>query len=59
MSVHGSEHYVMAEENVNVENSKHGTNNECEQSLEREKRIDALLSDKGLLIQKLVDGSHV
>ena len=48
----------MVEENVNTENNEHVMNNERKQLLEREKYIDALLSDKELkelLIQKLVD----
>ena len=52
----------MAEENANEENNEHVMNNEREQLLEREKRVDALLSDKELKelrIQKLVDGGHV
>ena len=35
----------MAEQNVNEENNEHITNNEHEQSLERKKHVDALLSD--------------
>ena len=52
----------MAEENVNVVNNDNTENNEQNQLLERQKRVDALLSDKelkDLLIQKLLDGGHV
>ena len=52
----------MAEENVNVVNNNNAKNDEQNQSLERQKRIDALLSDKelkDLLIQKLLDGGHM
>ena len=52
----------MAEENVNVENSENTENNTQNQALERQKRVDALLSNKelkDLLIQKLLDGGHM
>ena len=52
----------MAEENVNVVNNDNTENDEQNQLLEKQKRVDALLSDKelkDLLIQKLLDGSHV
>ena len=53
---------IMAEENVNVVNNDNPENDKQDQSLERLKRVDALLSDKelkDLLIQKLLDGGHV
>ena len=52
----------MAEENVNVVNNNNTENDEQNQLLERQKWVDALLSNKelkDLLIQKLLDGGHV
>ena len=52
----------MAEENVNVEKSENTENDTQNQVLERQKQVNALLSDKelkDLLIQKLLDGGHV
>lgn len=54
--------HIITEENINTENNKHVTNNKSKQWLKQEKHVDAMLSDKELkklLIQKLVDGSHM